>query len=338
MSGPKIYELPAGHLDWTEQFQMTESEAAAIADPEWIVPNLVVRGHLIFIPAEPNGGKTTIFWHLAKGMTKDGYSVNYVNADVAGADAKKFVQEAKESGVSLLLPDMKRGLSMQDVVTHLIDMNRNGGDFSGYVFIFDTLKKMTSVINKTASAELYKVLRGLTAKGMTVICLAHTNKYPGEDGKPVFEGTGDMRSDCDEMIYLIPQKHDDGSLTVSTKPDKVRGSFVPITFEITPEREVQQTEYVDVAEQNRQQALLEIDQPTIEAISAAIQRGHQKQGEIIVACKNNGISKRTVQAVLKRYTKGPIRIWDAERQEKNNAICYRPRQSAPGVQSENPTD
>ena len=55
--------------------------------------------------------------------------------------------------------------------------------FSGQVFIFDTLKKMTDVINKRAAKDLLATLRGLSTKGMTIILLAHTNKYKGADHK-----------------------------------------------------------------------------------------------------------------------------------------------------------
>ena len=169
-----------------------------------------------------------------------------MNADVSGGDAKQMVYDAKAQGFTLMLPDMKAGMSMDSVVERLILMNEVDADYSGIIFIFDTLKKMTDVINKTRAKELYKTLRGLSAKGMTIALLCHTNKYTDSDGKPIFEGTGDLRTDVDELIYLIPKKNDDGSMTVSTNPDKVRGAFEPITFEISPDRKVTQAEYVDV--------------------------------------------------------------------------------------------
>ena len=136
---------------------------------------------------------------------------------------------------------------MEDVLRNLRSMAERKDDYSGIIFIFDTLKKMTDVINKKRSKELYLLLRSLSAKGMTIILLAHTNKYNDTEGKPIYEGTGDLRSDVDEMIYFIPEKHPDGSMTVSTDPDKKRGNFQPITFEIDPDRNVTQTDYVDVA-------------------------------------------------------------------------------------------
>ncbi len=197
--------------DWAEKLMMTEEEANQISNPEWAYENLIIQGHLIVIPAEPNGGKTTIFFYIASVLVKGGYGVIYINADISGSDAKLMVAQANESGVRLLLPDFK-GSSMKQIVDDLKGFNDSGKDFSGTVFIFDTLKKMTDVIQKKQAKELYTLLRSMTAKGATIILLAHTNKYKNTDGTPIFEGTGDLRSDVDELIYLIPEKHADGSM------------------------------------------------------------------------------------------------------------------------------
>jgi hypothetical protein len=290
------------------------------------VENLIIQGHMIVIPAEPNGGKTTIFWSLSKEISNDGYQVFYVNADIAGGDAKAMIGEAENSGVTLMLPDMKVGLSMEDVIAQLSAMNERDGDYSNYVFIFDTLKKMTDVISKGASKQLYKLLRGLTAKGMTIILLAHTNKYKGEDGLPIYEGTGDLRSDVDEMIYLVPVKNQDGSLTVSTIPDKVRGTFEPISFHISKDRAVTiESDYVDTLEERRAMANFEKDEPVIDAITDAIQNKRVKQIEIIDYCREkHGVVKTTTQKVLKRYRdpSGYKQLWNERRGYQNNAYFY----------------
>jgi KaiC/GvpD/RAD55 family RecA-like ATPase len=52
-----------------DKYEVSEEEANMIADPDWIIPNLVIRGHFIAIVAQPNGGKTTLFMHLSKVMT-----------------------------------------------------------------------------------------------------------------------------------------------------------------------------------------------------------------------------------------------------------------------------
>lgn len=310
-------------FSWTKKFTLSDEEAEMIADPKWVFPNLVIHGHVAVYPAPPNGGKTTIFNWVAGEIAGD-YQVFYVNADISGSDAKLMQAQAKERGFSLLLPDMKAGLSMDDVVENLIAMNLQNQSYDSHVFIFDTLKKMTNVIHKDKAKELYKTLRGLSAKGMTIILLAHTNKYNDAEGKPIYEGTGDLRSDVDELIYLIPKKNDDGSMTVSTEPDKVRGSFEPLTFNISPDREVSLAdEFIDVAEANRRSKQLQDDESIIQAVTEAITQEKFKQTEIISHCKELGIGgRRQVEKVLNRYSKQPVKLWQKQKAFQNNAIQY----------------
>ncbi len=308
---------------WAEDFILSDADIAELKAPEWIIPDLVIRGHLLVVVAEPNGGKTTIFSHLSGEMVAAGYRVYYVNADIAGSDAAQFIETARHGGWNALLPDMRPGLSMQSVVDHLQKMNAAGGDLSKIVFVFDTLKKMTDVIAKKQVRETLKLLRSLTAKGMTVILLAHTNKYRDTEGKPVFEGTGDVRADADELIYLIPQKHPDGSMTVSTDPNKVRGDFSPITFNIARDRIVTRaTEYIDTAAERAAEQQYELDAPDIRVILDAIECGQHKQTAIIEHCKAHRVGKRTVLRLLRDYSSGKRKLWEARRGMEKNTMLY----------------
>ena len=71
-------------FSWTNDYVVSKEDAEKIANPEWIIENLVIRGHVLLIPAEPNGGKTTLLTSLAGDMVKKGYNVYYVNSDVSG--------------------------------------------------------------------------------------------------------------------------------------------------------------------------------------------------------------------------------------------------------------
>jgi len=292
-------------LAWTSEYEISEAEVEAISDPEWIIQNLVIKGHLSVFPAKPNAGKTTIFFHLSGEMVSKGYDVIYVNADVSGSDAKEYFHKAKKMGTKLLLPDLKVGKSMNDIVDELGNLNDANSNLDNVVFIFDTLKKMTDVISKQHSKKLYMLLRSLTGKEATIILLAHTNKYEGEDGKPMFEGTIDLRADVDEMIYLIPMKNPDGSLTVSTAPDKVRGDFKPITFDISKDREVKlRDEFVDTQSSQKLADRIKEDQPLIDLVNGAIDAGFTTQKSIVDSIKNtSSYGIRMIRRVLNDYSK-----------------------------------
>ncbi len=291
------------NLDWTKEFMVSSAQMDKFSAPEFIIENLIIRGHLCVFPAEPNGGKTTIFMELAGQMAEPNYRVMYVNADVSGGDAKDMHKQALDNNFDLLLPDLADGKSMDDLLLKLKGMAESSGIFDDVVFIFDTLKKMTDVISKSQAKELYKTLRALTAKGMTIILLAHTNKYEDKDGNPIYEGTGDLRADVDELIYLIPQKHPDGSTTVSTKPDKVRGNIKPISFLISPNREVTLLDdYIDTSKSKKLTEHLERDRQCIDHISSILESDDLNKKQIYEHCGDEGIGKRVADKTLSRYS------------------------------------
>jgi hypothetical protein len=314
---------PTNPFDWMDDFTMSIEEASELSDPEFIIDGLIVAGHLIVVAAEPNGGKTTIFFSLSADMVKSGYQVIYINSDVSAGDAKEFVEIAHEKGIKLLLPDMKIGGSMEVIVSNLIAMNNAAVDLSGHVFVFDTLKKMCDVINKRAAKSLLGLLRSMTAKGATIILLSHTNKYKDVDGRPIYEGTGDLRSDVDELIYLIPEKQLDGSMTVSTEPDKTRAQIERMTFRISADRQVTRMEHFeDVAQRKALRKRMDVDQEAIERITEAIEANRIKQCDIIEFCAEHGVSKRKVVACLKHYAGGETPLWKFERGLERNTKFY----------------
>lgn len=314
--------------DWTKKFQISDETMSEIANPEWVYENLVIRGHILALPGPPGAGKTTIMNYVSCELVNQGFRVIYVNCDVSGGDAKYWHELAKTNGIELLLPNLA-GLTMDDVVVELYKISQDlRSDYSKHIFVFDTLKKMTDVINKNSAKKLYNLFRALSALGITIILLAHTNKYKDSDGNFIYEGTGDLESDCDDLVYLIPSKNSGGSMTVSTQPsDKVRGAFKPITFTILPDRSVRREEtFVDTAKLIAIKTQFEIDQLTIEAINAAIEQGNIRIGEIKTFCKESyAIGWRTVNAVLDRYSNkfSDSYLWEREKLFKNGAIVYR---------------
>ena len=298
---------------------LTSEQVNEIQDPEWLYPNLIIRGHLIVIPAAPNAGKTTIFFHIAEQLVREYLTVYYVNADIGGGDVKEYWARAHQSGVKLLTPDYTFE-SMEAVIEALTAANNDEtSNLNDIVFIFDTLKKMTDVINKQSSKKLYKLLRSLTAKGATIVLLAHTNKYNDEEGRPIFEGTGDLRADVDEMIYLIPTNNPDGSMTVSTDPEKIRGDFQKISFEIKKDRSVVAlNEFKDTNKINVESKKLEKDREYIDAVLAIISDQRLNQSELVSRGREEyGISSKVIRRVLTAYANGNDGYWSVEVGPKN---------------------
>lgn len=317
----KKADTPADPLAFIERFRMTKEQADDIDDPTWIEPGLIADGHVVAIAAKPNGGKTTILFHLACQWAADPHrTVVFVHADTNPSDAKRMLQIAEQHGVQYLTPDFMVGQSMRDVVEALDKLAATDADLTGHVWLFDTLKKMTNLIQKEGLRNLLALMRKLCMKGMTCILLAHTNKYRNADGEYQYEGTGDLEADVDELIYFEPQENADGSLTVSTRCAKRRADIRPMTWDIARDRTVTpRSEYVDVAAQTKRTAQREKDAPVVEALTDALASGPRKQVDLIEHCRQFHQTEKRVRAVLREYTG---ELWTAEKLFERNAWRY----------------
>lgn len=312
---------------WLDQFKPSYETMDAIGQEVYLYPDLIIQSHLIIMPAPPESGKTTIAMMLARYMAQQGYKVRYVNADCPAPHAKEYFYRAEAEGFSMLLPDFVDGGSMARVVEGLRWTAGQTADLSNEVFIFDTMKKMTDVISKREAKDLLVTLRALTAKGATVVCLAHTNKYR-VDGEHMFEGTGDIKSDCDDLIYLEALPDDshgrrNRTITVSTRLDKFRGVADQISFHIDKDRVVTQLrEYVDVSSQVEANMNRGQDDFVIEAIQAELsQIDTLVQQDLITRVQPNaGCGRDRLVGVLNRYAG---MMWYRQRQaEHHNRIVY----------------
>jgi len=295
--------------------EVTEEIIKNIADAKFAWRQLIPQGHMVVICSKANGGKTTLMVHIAGEMSQAGYRVMYINADASASDIKDYKYHAMEYGYTLINPDLTNGTADQ-VTEELRQIAIVEGDFSKVVIVLDTLKKFGDMMNKSKSKQFNSLLRTLTTKGITVICLAHTNKHDDKEGKPIFEGTGDLRNDFDELIYLIPVRNPDGTTTVSTLKDKTRADIRDESFIITADREVKLLDHhVNTLAINEWQKNLADDQAVIKFILEHISPISKTTTELreIAIERNIKYSRTRLDAVLRRYSAGssPDPKWTA---------------------------
>lgn len=276
-------------------------DVKSMEEATFIIPNLIVRGHLHALIAEANGGKTALMIHQAAKIAEQGFNVWYVNADAGPGDLKSHFAHAQKHGYKVIAPDAKQGGSPEKVVALFKEAANNDVNMSNAVFIMDTLKKFTEVIQKSDAKEFYKLLRKLTVKGATVILLGHSNKYRGEDGKQVYEGTADLRNDVDNLIYLNSVKNEGTNrLEITTQPDKIRADYKPRSFFINlSDRSVEEPdEVVQILDKERQQAL--------KYAKEAIASGTTTKVAIAEFIKDKtSLGKNRLLRFLDEFTRGP---------------------------------
>jgi hypothetical protein len=296
---------------------LNQEDVDRMADADFLISDMIVRGHVAAYVSQANGGKTTIFIHLCEELASIGMRVLYINADANPADLKAHYAHAVAHGYDVIAPDAKAGMGTADVMSRLGKMNASNSNLSEYVFIIDTVKKFADMIDKKQQKELYKLMRGLSTKGATICLLGHVNKHLGADGKTIFEGTGDVRNDLDELIYLDTHLDEaKGIRTVTTRPDKVRARFSPVSYEIHLDtRSVTRLDRVA-------QILTDESREIVAAIIGAIRDGNEKQEALVVNVNEaTHASKKRVRGILNLYGNGPNRLFERKRSSEKMPCC-----------------
>ncbi|WP_372779398.1 hypothetical protein [Litorivivens sp.] len=293
------------------KFAVKRDHIQHLENQRFVFDNLLYEGQITVICAEPNGGKTTVMNWICS-QVDEGYQITYLNEDCSGAELKTYQEYAEVRGFELCNLDI-RGVTPDQFMGSLGSLS----SLKGHVFVLDTLKKFVDVMNKAKVSQFYSLLRRLCNKGATFVLLAHTTKYKDAEGLPKFDGVGDVMNDCDTLIYFLPVKHEDGSMTVSTLPAKTRGIMEPLTFTIDKFREVSLTDYVDTREHRRRQ----VDHEAIKVIAEAISSGCSNQSEILKFSAGRGVGRRVALRVLADYEEGAAPLWKKAR-GPNNACQY----------------
>lgn len=331
LAGEAEQELVANPTGWMEEFELSQEEIDEMQDAKFIVESAAISSQLNIWASKAGTGKTSIAMHECKGIVKQGYEVLYVNMDCGAGDLKYWRQQANNGGFKMITPHFKGASGIQDWMDRLAQMSHLNIDLSATVIVVDTLKKIADLMSKAKARQAMTLLRALTAKQCTIICAAHCNKHRTPDGKLLFEGVGDIESDCDNLIYLEGSERDEfGSKTITTEPsDKVRGIFHKRSWQILEDRTVIPLDVViDVAGKREAQTQLEKDATAMAVIKAGIAAGNHKRVDLFTYAKDAGIGKREFDSVLRRYTRGATTsakvtpLWRDEKQKKDNASYY----------------
>ena len=201
----------------------------------FLYDNLVIKNHILALVGGSGTGKTAImFQRVCPHMAKNGSKVYYFDLDSVVSDHKMMREVARKGGFEWINPNTFIGIKFS-IKTSLNGLLISEDDLSDCVFVFDTLKKMVDLMSKTETKKFFELMRKLVGRGATCILLGHLNKQ-NERKEDIFEGTGDVKSDADELIYIKAKW--EGELTTAwtvvdqDKGAKVRGLFRPIAFEI----------------------------------------------------------------------------------------------------------
>ncbi len=277
---------------------------------------IVIAGQFVVIYAAPGTGKTLIILYLVMSAIEQGRvdpsRLYYINVDDDSAGLLLKGRLAEEHGFHMLA-DGFNGFSTEafvDLMQKLIDDDQAGG----VVIILDTVKKFVDLMDKSRASAFTKIGRQFVAKGGTLICLAHTNKNLGQDGKPVHAGSSDFRDDADCAYTIRPLAVEVGAVekTVLFENIKRRGmAAMEVAYSyavggslsyhetLASVREIDSKQVTDLKVAESQRSDAEI----IEMVASCIREGiNTKMMLASAAGERAGISKRKAIQIIERYT------------------------------------
>lgn len=175
-----------------------------------VVPGMITTGTVTLVYAPSGAGKTVwilgnLFQSIRNNLIK-GSDVIYFNEDDGAKGVLQKAKMGRKHGMTMITlsnsPDPM--LRTTDDALRLLSAIREEGHADGKIVICDTLKKFAPVLNKGDMRDVLHVFREFAAAGGTVILLGHCNKHRSMDGRLIYEGVGDLKSDVDNMFGLDP--------------------------------------------------------------------------------------------------------------------------------------
>jgi hypothetical protein len=295
---------PEGVITKLRQFAVTQEQVNNMTDTRMIWRALIALSHLSVWSAPGNGGKTTIAKLAAAELSRDGFTVFFLQEDASAGDLPVLFEHAQEHHY-LLLNSTLNGGAPQDQVNTLYELVAADANLSNYVFFFDTLKKYVDIMQKGGTREFFQLMRALTTRGATVVLLGHTNKHRGLDGKLIFEGVGDVRNDVDELLYIeSTEDKATARVTMTMRPDKVRCDVKETTFRLDKNtmRVMVLETVIDVGAIERRHAQLKEDADLIAVVRGILKDGGLSSTALVAKVMEIGsVGRPTASRVINRY-------------------------------------
>jgi len=194
---------------------------------------IALVGQFTVLFAPPNTGKTALVFASLIDSIIHGFIkaplLYYINLDDTSKGLAEKLRIADEYGFHVLAEGYK-GFTVRKFLEVLLEMIETG-QAKDVIIVLDTLKKFVDVMDKKQASGFTHVMRLFVMKGGTVVALAHTNKNPGQNGKPIYAGTSDVVDDCDcaYVIRIITAQTDSNQKVVEAENIKRRGD-VPQTI------------------------------------------------------------------------------------------------------------
>ena len=310
-------------------------------EDKFVLGRMAILGQSTVFYAKPNAGKTLLAIRLiADGIASgeiDGKDVFYINADDNYKGLVFKLEMAERMGFNMLAPGhLGFGAEMlSEILANLITTD----DARGKIIVLDTVKKFVDLMRKDRASLFGTNVRQFVSNGGTVIMLAHVNKHPDDDGKPIFAGTSDLvdDADCAYMLDVLADDKATGTRTVKFDNFKSRGDVAHeavyeydagkgVTYQrrLDSIRAVGDQERDKAKSRKRTEANLERNRDAVEALKESIREGVTRKTELVKdAHERSGIPKARIKKALADHTGNKVdeaQFWHLRIEGKNAHI------------------
>lgn len=309
-------QAPPNPLDQYSLTGKSQELEKMAADQVMLLGTLVIMGQLTAFFAAANVGKTLLVIYFLLEAIREGRvkasHVYYINVDDNPHGLLQKLRLAEEAGFHMIA-DGHQGFKVKLFVQLIEDLIQTD-QAVGVVIILDTLKKFTNLMDKSRVSQFTQLCRRFVMKGGTLIALAHTNKHPGTDGKPIYAGTSDVVDDFDCAYTLTPltESAPGGDKVVVFDNIKRRGNVAQRAAYSYSTKEDQSYDALVASVQPIDDAhMLQVkqveqtvsDTVVVDTIVACIRQGFNKKMALAQeAADRAGVSKRKAIQVIECYT------------------------------------
>lgn len=286
----------------------------SVVDAVPVLGGLALMGQATVFFAATNTGKTLITINLLIDASKAGRvdpsKVYYLNMDDSSKSLLGKNRIAEEYGFNMLAEGL-RDFSAGAFLSIMRDMIEND-QARGVVIVLDTLKKFVDLMDKGRTSAFTGVIRPFVLKGGTLIALAHTNKHPGKDGKPVYSGVSDILNDIDCAFTIAQISDKGGEKVVEFVNIKRRGNVVQTAaYSYCTGNGIPYDEMLlsvqpvdpDALEPLKKAEAIRSDSEVVSAVTACIKEGVNTKMKLAEAAAMRAcISKRSALQIIEKYT------------------------------------
>ena len=198
---------------------------ASIKATKYVIPEVAVEGKHTLLVARASVGKSLISLRGVCDQIKagevNGSDVIYMTGDAGFEDIVEKAEILQQFGIEEVYVDSFRKFKMRRDFYQILEASVKEDNAKGKILIVDVLRNVSNPMDKREMQRYNESVNKFLLAGGTVITCTHANKYLDSDGKPIPEGTSEVRDGCD-CVFLISKNEDDNNAYITMHRDKAK--------------------------------------------------------------------------------------------------------------------